>query len=1108
MKYILILATFLFTITLSGQAFSEENRSAKDIIFNTGDSEDCGLIETTDNGGGFVINPNDASICQQDVVGNSLYFIFGKVIEEVDILKSLLKTSDGVKETALGLGIGDPIVSLLGTITTLVLMVGMVIITLSTVAGMLKSTGGEFLNQKWDTGKVIARVGGSIMLMFPIAGGLSLIQISVLLCALIANIGGNYITANFLNLIQVKSTQIETNEENLISLATGQTNNLISGELCLKRTSQKLLENNFSVINETDGLKGYLKTDIKVKDTFYRYENCMTPANIIEIEKIGGYSQNTNNSSYISLFARGNIDSCRDGSEGEAFYDLDYDEVMYGAKYTCAYTAYNYNDLEKLDETDAESAVLNSVSYFRNKFKNFDEYKKVVGLEGDIKKILDKNGDISFLGPEGNDSGSEIYDLYAPIVKSLKEKIVKSMDEGIGSNSDLQNNPNMRYDAIYIYHQYVLNNLMGAFFKEEIRETRGGTIIANTIKTERTDEINSFAHTIINDFALPAADFLEKSHCAKNWELMKSSRNTVREMKDGLETLTKDYDKKIAFECVNIDMIDDAVNLSYNTIESEYMNSDQNAENGGDPELEKEAKKYHEKQISPMAENEARVKQQALILWFYIARKAVLTSLTEEIKSATDELTPAGLRQQGWGGLGGYMLSISGNQKNANKMYQGLTSGVTWGNSIGQGAVSYVSPKAFELLNKPEESIAYKDNFKKINNDTFFNTSGKRVLNSMGVYEGVESFEAEGMQKLIYILEKMLTTPMVYIEQASGIDRDETDLSFRAAIKQCSKAGDCKIGDTHPLNALMQFGHELVTITTTMMIAELVLTKLASVMDGDGGGTIGMKFMAILGAFGTALAYLVKIAAIVLQVLSPITMSLLFVGILFAYIVPTIPYVAFTIVLINWIILVIELMIILPIWITMFSVTNEDGSGKTDIKMLWNFYGQLLLKPAFVVIALIVGWGISTVSLYIINMTAFSSYVGSSLNNSSVTGIVDVIMFYVVYIILAFIAIKQSFTVINSLPDTIFSRINIQSTGDSQMIGELGVERMLQASAMQDVLGNLQTGVKSQLEKKTVFERNNELEEMVARQKQDFANQSKALDEANKPPEPDAGKKK
>jgi hypothetical protein len=1105
MKYILILATFLFTITLSGQAFSEENISAKDIIFNTGYSEDCGLIETTDNGGGLVINPNDASICQQDVVGNALYFIFGKVIEEVDILKTLLKTSDGVKETALGLGIGDPIVSLLGTITTLVLMVGMIIITISTVVGMLKSTGGEFLNQKWDTGKVIARVGGSIMLMFPIAGGLSLIQISVLLCALIANIGGNYITANFLNLIQVKSTQIETNEESLVSLATGQANNLISGELCLKRTSQKLLEDNFSSINKTDGLKGLWEEPLDVKDTFYRYENCMTPANIIEIEKLGDYSQNTNNSSYISMFARGNIDSCRDGSDGQAFYDLDYKEANYGAKYTCAYTAYNYNDLEKLDETDAERAVLSSVAYFRNKFENFDEYKKVLGLEEDIKRILYENGDISFLGPKGNDSGSKIYDLYAPIVKSLKEKISKSMNEGIGSNSDLKNNPNMRYDAIYIYHQYVLNNLMGAFFKEKVTiKGRDGQSTTNTIKTERTDKVNSFAHEIISDFALPAADFLEKAHCAKNWEIMKSSRNTVREMKDGLETLTKDYEKKIAFECVNIDMIDDAVNLSYNTIESEYMNSDQNAENGGDPELKKEAKKYHAKQIAPMAENDARVKQQALILWFYVARKAVLTSLTEEIKSATDELTPPGLRQQGWGGLGGYMLSISGNQKNANKMYQGLTSGITWGNSIGQGAVSYVNPQAFDLLNKPEESSVYNDNFKKINNDTFFNTSGKRVLNSMGVSEGVENSEAEGFLKLVYILEKMLTTPMVYIEQASGIDRDETDLSFRAAIKECSKAGDCKIGDTHPLNALMQFGHELVTITTTMMVAELVLTKLASVIDGQDGGSVGMKFMMLLGPIGTMLAYLVKIAAIVLQVLSPVTISLLFVGILFAYIVPTIPYVAFTIVLINWIILVIELMIILPIWITMFSVTNEDGSGKTDIKMLWNFYGQLLLKPAFVVIALIVGWGISTVSLYIINMTAFSSYVGSSLNNSSVTGLIDVIMFYVIYVILAFIAIKQSFTVINSLPDTIFSRINIQSTGDSQMIGELGVERMLQASAMQDVIGNIQTGVKSKMEEKSVYEKNNDLEERLAIKKQEFAKQSKALDEATKPTDPNA----
>lgn len=1129
MKYILILATFLLTLSLSGNVFSAENNSAMDIIVNTGDSEDCGLIETTDNGGGLIVNPNDASICKQDVVGNSIYFIFSKVIEEVDILKSLLKTSDGVKETALGLGIGDPIVSVLSTITTLVLMVGMIILSISTVYGMLKSTGGEFLNKNWDTGKVIARVGGSITIIFPVAGGLSIIQISVLLCALIANIGGNYITANFLNLIQVKSTQIESSEEDLLSLSTSQANNLISGELCLKRTSQKLLEDNFSNLKKdyTDNsilndnivgdILGYEKVPLLIKESLDRYDACMTPANIVNIEEINQmFNVNDNETNYISMFGRGNIKSCKDNK-------YKYDEKLYGSNYTCSYTAFNYQDLSNLDENNADDSVLESVGAFRNLFSDFEEYKNVLNLEPLIKSILDKKSSISLLAPKDKEKGSEIYTAYAPIIKSLKAKIKEGMNSGIGSNSDLVADPNMRYDAIFTYHQYVFNNLMGAFLNETdtmksladyyikmhpLSLVVDIDIMGSNVITERSNEVNSFAHTIINDFALPAADFLEKSHCAKNWEKMKKSRDTVRNLNKNMDVRTEFFTKPVAFECVNIDVIDGALVLSYNTIENELMNVDQNPEYLGNSAIKNKATKNHKRIIAPQAENEARIKQQTLALWFYVARKAVLSSLSEEIKEATDELTPAGIRQQGWGGLGGYMLAISGNQKNANKMYQGLISSVKWGQSIGQGSVDYVDSDAFDLRENPEEDLNYQETFNKMNYDTFFNSTGKRMLNTMGVSEGVEKTEIDDMQAAIYFVERILTSPMVYIEQASGIDRNETDLSFRAAIKECSKAGDCKIGDTHPLNALMQFGHELVSLTTTMMIAEVILSTLADAMEGGKNGGIGSKVLMFLGPLGTALMYIVKIAAIILEVLSPLTMTLLFVGILFAYIVPTIPYVAFTIVLINWIILIIELMIILPIWVTMFAITNEDGSGKTDIKMLWNFYGQLLLKPAFVVIALIVGWGISTVSLYIINMTAFSSYVGSSLNNSSITGIIDLIMFYVVYIILAFIAIKQSFTVINSLPDTIFSRINIQSTGDSQMIGDLGVERMLQAGAIQDVIGNIQQGVKSKIGEKSVHEKNQELEEQLDAQRAAFAEQSKALEAATKPADPSAEQKK
>lgn len=1105
MKYSLTILVFFLTSMVSMQSFSAEQARVADIIINTGDSDDCGLMETTNGTGGQVINPNDASICQQDVVGNSIYFLFGKIIEEIEILQDMLKTSDGVKETAIGLGVGDPIVSVLGTITTLVLMLGSLIITLTTLYGMLQSTGGEFLGKNWDTGKVIARVGVSITLMMPIAGGLSLIQISVLFVALLANIGGNYVTANFLNLVQVKSTQISSAKDDMLDLSVSQANNLISTELCVKRTNQKIFEDNYtsfdkdyedeSIFNvlSIEGLFG--KDSLTVYDSLSRFDACLTPANIVEIEDFGGYFNfNDTRNKYISSFARGGIESCKNGTYA-------YDKAMYGEANVCGYTSYTYKNLDELDEDNADDTILDAVKSFRNDFSDYDEYSRVLQLEPVIRDVLDTDGSISFINPKPNSKSKDLYDQYIPIINSLKEKINKNLIAALESNSQLNENALVKYDAVFAYHQYVFNNLMGAYYTSSVAQREAGSRqpvkYYPKVKTERTSDIHSFAHKIIDDLALPAADFLEKSHCAKKWGDTKESRRTVRQLNNKLESMVEDI-KSVSFECVSID-IQNADNkiLSFNTIDNIYKNIDQDPNVVATEVSISKSIRNHKDMISPEAENEAKIKQQTLALWFYIVRTAILDNLSKEVKETTDELSPSLIRQQGWGGLGGYMLAISGNQKNANKMYQGILNNINWGQSISSGDVDYINEAAFKIKESDSVKEPYQNTFNYMNLDNFYTSTGKSVLNSMGMAESVDENNEGVIDIVLTKIERMLTYPMIYLEQASGINRNETDLTFREAIKECSSNGDCKIGETHPLNSLMQFGHELVSITTTIMLAELVFSKLSDVLSSEDEGKVeggsgmkglGVKLLSFLGPM-KLLTMAVQFVAVVLEVLSPLTMTLLFVGILFAYIVPTIPYVAFTIVLINWLILIIELMIIMPIWITMFAITNEDGSGKTDIKMLWSFYGQLLLKPAFVVIALVVGWGISTISLYIINMTAFSSYIGSSLNNSSLIGLIDILMFYIIYVILAFVAIKQSFTVINTLPDTIFSRINIQSTGDNQMINELGVERMLQAAAIQNVISNIQGGIKDKVGEKSLKEQNAELKNQVSEYKNAFAEQ-------------------
>lgn len=1088
MKYFLITIALMLSFSFSSVQAAEPVHWKDIVLNNTGD--ECGVMETTETASGLVVNPNDASICQEDVALNSIYFIFGKVIEEMNMVNDLINVSSGVKETAIGLGIGDPIVTVLSTVAAIVMMVGTMLILFLTVSGLLKSTGGEFMGQKWDTGKVIGRVGGSFMLMVPAFGGLSLIQISVLVCAIFANLGGNYIWGNFLNLVQVKSTQIESSHKQIEYMSLDQSNVLISGELCMKRTSQKMFEDKWpklgsdfsddSILNADDegvmgsilsglGL-GYDKEDLKVSETLDRYDACMTPANIIEVADLGSwYSQDDNADKYIKRFSRGNIEACKSDTYA-------YDEKLYGSSYLCSYVNYDYIDTSDL-EVDAEGSIFDvdvgeqirqGVKQFRSSFSRYDEYKSVLKLESSLESMLEDKGKINF-------QDEDLIKEYQPIIVSLIAKIKNGLNSTIGTNSDLKKNMDMRYKATFTYHQYVFNNLMGALYNESdlsVSEIRGGAKKMD-IQTDRSDDIASFGHQMVEDLAAPAADYLEKSHCAEFWSELKSTRKSIRVLDKSMDKLTESV-KGVSFECMNIEKESGQLALSYNTIDSQYINADENPAQANAVAFKNAAGAYHKNTVAPQAANKAKVKQFTLALWYYVARQAVITSLTDDVKESADDMMPIKIRKQGWAGAGGYMLNIAANQKNASQMYDQILNNISWGTKMGSGSSDYINVKAFESDNDvPEDAEeSYKANYQKMNWDNFFSADAKRVLNAAGAMEKIEDDGVGGWENFKTWIENFLTQPMVYIEQASGIDRKETDVTFREAIKECASAGNCKIGDTHPLNALMQFGHELISVTTTIMLVDVIVKGIASIDTDEGGSASNgskSKLLSVVPVVGTILKSLIGIAkalSVILDFLLPFILSLLFVGLLFAYIVPTIPYIAFTIVLINWIILIIELMVSMPIWLILYALTNEDGTSKTDVKMLWNFYGQLLLKPAFVVIALVVGWSISTISLYIINMTAFSSYIGSGLNatGSFATGMIDIVMFYIVYIILVFIAIKQSFSVINTLPDTIFGRLNIQSTGDSSMINEMGVERLLQAAAMQNVIKDVHQTAKGNVQ--------------------------------------------
>jgi hypothetical protein len=113
------------------------------------------------------------------------------------------------------------------------------------------------------------------------------------------------------------------------------------------------------------------------------------------------------------------------------------------------------------------------------------------------------------------------------------------------------------------------------------------------------------------------------------------------------------------------------------------------------------------------------------------------------------------------------------------------------------------------------------------------------------------------------------------------------------------------------------------------------------------------------------------------------------------------------------------------------------------------------------VIGLIFGWYFSILSIFFINMTFFGvmGAVFESHTGFSVMGIIDIIMFYFVYLVIVFVALKHSFSIISSFPQTVAEAIELRGYSDKQTISSVGAEQLLGLAIVGKVKGAVSEAV-------------------------------------------------
>jgi hypothetical protein len=127
---------------------------------------------------------------------------------------------------------------------------------------------------------------------------------------------------------------------------------------------------------------------------------------------------------------------------------------------------------------------------------------------------------------------------------------------------------------------------------------------------------------------------------------------------------------------------------------------------------------------------------------------------------------------------------------------------------------------------------------------------------------------------------------------------------------------------------------------------------------------------------------------------------------------------------------------------------------------VWNFFGLLIMKPAFMVIALAFAWFLASVSVYIVNATIFSVFAPVEESSSGlIMSIMNFVLFYLVYVVIVVIALLQAFKLISLLPDQMSKWINVRQSNDSSVVDSVSGDRLLQSVIVAQGLGRASSGM-------------------------------------------------
>jgi hypothetical protein len=177
-----------------------------------------------------------------------------------------------------------------------------------------------------------------------------------------------------------------------------------------------------------------------------------------------------------------------------------------------------------------------------------------------------------------------------------------------------------------------------------------------------------------------------------------------------------------------------------------------------------------------------------------------------------------------------------------------------------------------------------------------------------------------------------------------------------------------------------------------------------------------------------------------------------------SYVIPLIPFIAFTFAFIAWLVFCLQVLFLFPLWcVFSLRIASSQDSNSEMYRATYNLIIQILFKPIILVGVYILMWSLLAVMISIINYTVVT-YMISSIESTSffLVEFTASLVLLIVYSILVFIVVKLLFKTLHSIIKKIFGYLKVEVSSD---VSGVNPEDALKGAMTTGVLANTITDV-------------------------------------------------